>query len=40
MTPRRPALYLGTELLSDITIAVSGTVRERLAEMGGPPEAG
>jgi glycosyltransferase involved in cell wall biosynthesis len=28
------ALYLGTEMLSDATIAVSGTVRDRLADWG------
>jgi len=28
------ALYLGTEMLSDVTIAVSGTVRERLEKWG------
>ena len=32
------ALYLGTELLSDMTIAVSGTVRERLEKWGVRPK--
>ena len=34
MTPGVRALYLGTEMLSDMTIAVSGTVRERLENWG------
>jgi glycosyltransferase involved in cell wall biosynthesis len=34
MTPGVRALYLGTEMLSDVTIAVSGTVRERLEKWG------
>ena len=34
MTPGVRALYLGTELLSDITIAVSAAVRERLMKWG------
>ena len=33
------ALYLGTEMLSDMTVAVSGTVRERLEQVGGPAQA-
>jgi glycosyltransferase involved in cell wall biosynthesis len=38
MTPGVRALYLGTELLSDMTIAVSGTVRERLEKWGVRPK--
>ena len=34
MTRGVQALYLGTEMLSDITVAVSGTVRERLENWG------
>ncbi len=36
MTPGVRALYLGTGLLSDMTIAVSGTVAERMADWGVP----
>jgi glycosyltransferase involved in cell wall biosynthesis len=38
MTPGVRALYLGTEMLSDTTIAVSGTVRERLEKWGVRPK--
>src|ERR1700704_2660295 len=34
MTLSVRALYLGTEMLSDMTVAVSGTVRERLEQWG------
>ncbi len=34
MTLSVRALYLGTEMLSDMTVAVSGTVRERLEKWG------
>ncbi|HUC24066.1 MAG TPA: glycosyltransferase [Streptosporangiaceae bacterium] len=37
MTRGVQALYLGTELLSDMTVAVSAAVRERLANWGVPP---
>jgi len=34
MTPAVRALYLATEMMSDMTVAVSGTVRERLVRWG------
>ena len=40
MTRGVRALYLATEMLSDTTIAVSGTVRERLENWGVRPQAG
>ncbi|HEX6498159.1 MAG TPA: glycosyltransferase [Micromonosporaceae bacterium] len=36
MTPGVRALYLGTDMLSDVTIAVSDTVRQRLVDWGVP----
>ena len=38
MSPGVRALYLGTEMLSDMTVAVSGTVRERLENWGVRPK--